>query len=186
VSPAKLVFEFFKNPRNKRPMENPTAKGVLRGKEPGKEITLFLKVAGGVVLDASYTNTSDRVEDAPLSMLTTLIKGKSVDEARKVDNLVLARALDSEAHPGIAFAACEVLRTTLFALDGKPAPDPGTQVCTCFTVHEERLRRYIRERQLDSVEDVNKWTRACGGCRSCRIDIEKIIQQTLGRPARDA
>ncbi len=110
-------------------------------------------------------------------MLTLLLKGKTLDEAARVDQLALATALESAHAPALAVLAFEAWRGALARLRGEPTPDAtdGPLVCKCLKVPEGRIRRVIRERRLATVDDVSLWTRACTNCRSCRPDIEKML-----------
>ena len=51
----------------------------------------------------------------------------------------------------------------------------GPLICTCFHVHDGRLRRAIRQYGLTTVLQVTEMTRGCGGCRTCRPDVERIL-----------
>jgi NifU-like protein len=48
-------------------------------------------------------------------------------------------------------------------------------VCTCFGVTEETIERYIAGGAAESVDDVSKATRAGGGCGSCRMLIQEML-----------
>lgn len=176
----RIVLDHYKNPHNKRALPAATAKGSVEGRKPGEALTVYLEVAGDRVVDASFTNTGDRMDDPGASLLTDLAKGKTTAELERLPLEEVAAALESSATPGIAIVAHEALRNALFALRGEPAPAPGRLICHCFHVHADRIRRYVRGRRLRTVDDVRAWTRANSGCRSCRPDIEQIIAQELG------
>ena len=48
-------------------------------------------------------------------------------------------------------------------------------ICTCFGVAEETIERHIAERKLETVEEVTRVCNAGGGCGSCRMLIQEII-----------
>jgi NifU-like protein len=180
----RVILEHFRNPRNKRPMSDASAKGEIEGRRAGEALTFFLRIGpDGRVADASFTNTGDRQADPSASVLTTIVRGLTVPELAVLDVRDIARRLDSEDNPGVATTAFEALQVTLAALQGKPSPfgAEGPLVCHCFHVREKKIRHYVRERGLKTVEEVNRWTRACGGCRSCRPDIELILEQERDR-----
>jgi NifU-like protein len=140
--------------------------------------------ADGRVVDASFTNTGDRQADPSASVLTTLVRGLTVTDLEAIDVRDVALRLDSADNPGVATAGFEALQAAIAALRGLPNPflNDGPLVCHCFHVRQGKIRHYVRERGLETVEEVNRWTRACGGCRSCRPDIELILQQEKDRP----
>jgi NifU-like protein len=181
VAVPRVVLEHYKNPQNKREIANATARGVIVGRKPEELLTVYLRVEGGKIVDASFTNTGDRMEDPGASALTAMIRGKSVEEVSKLETLDVAKMLESPQNPGIAVVAHEALRLALFALKKEPAPPMGELICHCFHVPEDRIRRYVRAKRLATVDDVRSWTRANSGCRSCRPDIERIIAEELSR-----
>ncbi len=183
------IFEHFRAPRNKRSMPDATAKGVVESGRDGQTVTLYLRLGpDGRVADASFTNTGDRSSDASLSILTTLLPRRSVAELETIGVRDIARALGALDMPGVAAPAHDVLVATLAALRGEPNPfaEEGRLICTCFHVREERIRRAIRAHDLRTVEDVTHWTRACGGCRSCRPEVHLIIAQERDRRPPEA
>lgn len=179
VAVPRVVIEHYKNPQNKRALEGASARGSIPSRKEGEALTLYLKVADGRVVDASFTNSGDRMDDPGASALTVLIRGMRVEEVARLSVLDVARKLESEANPGIAIIAHEALRAALFALAGEPVPPSGRLICHCFHVPEDRIRRYVRAKRLATVDDVRTWTRANSGCRSCRPDIEQIIAEEL-------
>lgn len=57
----------------------------------------------------------------------------------------------------------------------------GALICTCFHVHDGKIRRAIRKDALTTVEEVTDHTRGCGGCRTCRPDVERILAEEAER-----
>lgn len=50
-------------------------------------------------------------------------------------------------------------------------------ICTCFGVSEETIENYISVNLPDTVEQVTAGCRAGGGCGSCRMLIQEMIDQ---------
>lgn len=48
-------------------------------------------------------------------------------------------------------------------------------ICTCFGISEETIQKCIAENPIQVVEDVTEFCRAGGGCGSCRILIQEMI-----------
>lgn len=48
-------------------------------------------------------------------------------------------------------------------------------ICTCFGVEEETIERVIAENSINTVSEVTAGTNAGGGCGSCRMLIQEII-----------
>jgi len=90
---TKMVFEHFQNPRNMGSMRNPDGVGTVGNPSCGDVLKVMLKVEGDVISDIKFQTFGCAAAIASSSMMTTLVKGKSLDEARKVTNKDVAKAL---------------------------------------------------------------------------------------------
>ena len=54
-------------------------------------------------------------------------------------------------------------------------------ICTCFGVSEETIEMYIDANSLDTVDDVTGICNAGGGCGSCRMLIQEMVDQSFHR-----
>lgn len=63
----------------------------MPGKNPscGDEITLYLKVENGIIVDGSYTGAGCAISQASVSIMIDQIRGKTVEEAKELTNLFL-------------------------------------------------------------------------------------------------
>ena len=77
-------------PENKKHLENATSKE--RGHNPscGDEITLELEVADNIIKNASFTGVGCAISQASTDMMIDLIKGKTVNEAKRLTELFIA------------------------------------------------------------------------------------------------
>lgn len=151
---------------------------VLEGRMEDAEIHFYIRKDPGDRLRVGYELVRDRSPVAPLSLLTSLVQGKTIAEAEALtlESFAEAYDLDEEFYPNL-LVALEALQAGLATLRGEPLPcaNDGTLICHCLHVREGRIRRLIRERNLETLDDVRFWTRACSGCRSCRTDLEEIL-----------
>ena len=76
-----IILEHNRRPRNYRVMEG--ADRVVKGHNPlcGDALTLWLKLEGDRVIDASFQGSGCAISRASASMMTTLVKGKTRAEA---------------------------------------------------------------------------------------------------------
>jgi nitrogen fixation NifU-like protein len=89
------VMEHFRNPRNVGSMENADGIGHVGNAVCGDIMELYLKVGeDGVIEDAKFKTFGCGAAIATSSMVTELVKGKSIDEAEKVTNETVIEALD--------------------------------------------------------------------------------------------
>lgn len=77
-------MEIYKNPMNQGKMENPTIVEHGVNEACGDEMDLFLKIEKGKVVDAKFTAQSCSVGVVSSAILTDEIKGKTIEEVKKL------------------------------------------------------------------------------------------------------
>ena len=87
------VMEHFMNPRNVGEIENADGVGEVGNPACGDMMRLYLKVEGGKVADAKFRTFGCGAAIASSSMLTEMIKGKTIDEAKAITNQHVSEAL---------------------------------------------------------------------------------------------
>lgn len=87
------VMEHFANPRNVGEMEDADGVGNVGNPTCGDIMRLFIKVDKGVITDAKFKTFGCGAAIATSSMMTELIKGKTIEEAKTVSNQAVAEAL---------------------------------------------------------------------------------------------
>ena len=85
-----IIVENSRAPWNRRRVEGATVS--LEGVNPscGDDIMLELRIEVGIVEDAGFVGDGCAISQASASLMIYLIKGKTVEEARKRLNLFLA------------------------------------------------------------------------------------------------
>jgi nitrogen fixation NifU-like protein len=91
---SEKVMEHFRNPRNVGEMENPDGVGHVGNPVCGDIMEMYIKVKNNVITDVKFKTFGCGAAIATSSMATELIKGKTLDEALKLTNNVVAEALD--------------------------------------------------------------------------------------------
>jgi nitrogen fixation NifU-like protein len=76
-----VIFDHNRNPRNFRVMED--ANRQVEGFNPlcGDRLTLYLKMDGDVIKDASFQGSGCAISTASVSLMTEIIKGMTEQEA---------------------------------------------------------------------------------------------------------
>ncbi len=87
------VMEHFYNPRNVGYIENADGVGKVGNPVCGDMMELTIKVAGDVIEDIKFRTFGCGAAIATSSMVTELVKGKTIEEALKVTNKAVAEAL---------------------------------------------------------------------------------------------
>jgi len=91
---SEKVMEHFRNPRNVGEMENPDGVGHVGNPVCGDIMELYIKVKDGIIVDAKFKTFGCGAAIATSSMVTEMVKGKSIEEALKISNEAVAEALD--------------------------------------------------------------------------------------------
>jgi nitrogen fixation NifU-like protein len=86
-------MEHFSNPRNVGEIENPDGVGHVGNPVCGDIMELYIKVDNGIITDAKFKTFGCGAAIATSSMVTELVKGKSVEEALEISNRAVAEAL---------------------------------------------------------------------------------------------
>ena len=90
---SEKVMEHFKNPRNVGEIENPDGIGHVGNPVCGDIMELYLKVENDVIVDVKFKTFGCGAAIATSSMVTEIIKGKTIEEASSVSNKAVAEAL---------------------------------------------------------------------------------------------
>ena len=90
---SEKVMEHFRNPRNVGEIENPDGIGYVGNPVCGDIMELYIKVKDNIIIDAKFKTFGCGAAIATSSMVTELVKGKSIDEALAISNRAVAEAL---------------------------------------------------------------------------------------------
>lgn len=90
---SEKVMDHFRNPRNVGVMENPSGTGKVGNPVCGDVMELSVKVEDGIITDAKFRTFGCGAAIATSSMVTELVKGKTLEEALKISNKAVAEAL---------------------------------------------------------------------------------------------
>ena len=79
-----VILDHSKHPKNYHKMEDATH--VAEGYNPlcGDHFNLYLKVEDGIIKDVSFLGAGCAISKASASIMTSIIKGKSIEDAEKI------------------------------------------------------------------------------------------------------
>jgi nitrogen fixation NifU-like protein len=76
-----LILEHYRNPRNKAELEEKTVEIHMANPVCGDEIRLQLRIEDDVIEEAKFVGQGCSISQAAVSMMTTLLRGRSLDDA---------------------------------------------------------------------------------------------------------
>lgn len=79
-----MILELFKNPSNHGKLENPDL--YVEGGNPlcGDQVSFSMKIENNKILDIKFQSTGCAISTASNSLVTDLVKGKSIAEIKKL------------------------------------------------------------------------------------------------------
>ncbi|MBR3603463.1 MAG: Fe-S cluster assembly protein NifU [Elusimicrobiaceae bacterium] len=180
------VMEHFRHPRNVGAIENADATGQVGSLVCGDALKLTLKInkETEIIEDAKFETFGCASAIASSSVLTEMIKGKTLTEAAKITNQDIADELGSlpaeKMHCSVMGMEALEAAVQSYRQGGKPVvfeQESENIVCHCFNVSEEAIIKAIRTNHLTTVEDVTYFTKAGGACGRCKGEIQKILDK---------
>lgn len=176
-------------------MDNPTHLGVLTeedAKARGAELIIAdygAEACGDAVRLYWLVDKEDRIVDAKFKsfgcgtaiassdMMVELCLGKKVQEAVKITNIDVEKALrddpDTPAVPGqkmhCSVMAYDVIKKAAALYLGKDMADFEDEIilCECARVSLSTIKEVIKLNDLKSVEEITNYTKAGAFCKSC-------------------
>ncbi|MBI4332059.1 MAG: iron-sulfur cluster assembly scaffold protein [Chloroflexi bacterium] len=88
-----IVTDHFTHPRNVGVIENADAEGSVGNPVCGDYMTIYVKVDQGRIAEARFQTFGCSAAIAASSMMTEMVKGKTLDEAMTLTNMDIAKAL---------------------------------------------------------------------------------------------
>ena len=87
------VMDHFMNPRNVGEIEDASGVGTVGNAKCGDSMKMYIKVRDGVIEDVKFKTFGCGAAIATSSRATEMVKGKTIEEALKVTNKMVAESL---------------------------------------------------------------------------------------------
>ena len=176
------VQEHFINPRNVGEIENADGTGNVGSIACGDALRLTIKVdENQIITDAKFKTFGCASAIASSSMLTEMLKGMRLEDAKKLTNDDIAKALGGlpKEKMHCSVMGREALEAAIADYTGAILPmAQGEVVCECFGVTDLEIIRAIRENSLNTVEEITNFTKAGGGCGKCEGKLKQLLAET--------
>ncbi|MBN2428660.1 MAG: Fe-S cluster assembly protein NifU [Deltaproteobacteria bacterium] len=178
---TEAVMEHFLHPRNVGEIEDADGTGEVGSLACGDALRLTFKLDENQrIKEAKFQTFGCASAIASSSVLTEMIKGKTLDEAEKITNKEIAEYLGGlpEEKMHCSVMGMEALEAAIANYRGQPVEKQDYEiVCKCFGITDKEIERVARENNLTTVEEVTHYTKAGGGCQSCHPKIKMILDQ---------
>jgi len=90
---SEKVMDHFTNPRNVGELADASGVGTVGNPICGDVMRMYLKIENDIITDAKFKTFGCGAAVATSSMVTEMVKGKSIEEALKISNKAVAEAL---------------------------------------------------------------------------------------------
>jgi nitrogen fixation NifU-like protein len=90
------MMEHFRNPKNVGGIDNPDGVGKVGNPVCGDIMEFYIKVKDDIITDAKFKIFGCGAAIATSSMVTELVKNKTIEEALKISNRAVAEALGGQ------------------------------------------------------------------------------------------
>ncbi len=188
------VKDHFLHPRNVGEIKNPDAEAEVGNITCGDALRLTLRIdkKTKTIVDAKFKTFGCGSAIASSSVLTELIIGKTIEQARKITNRDIAEQLGGlpKEKMHCSVMGQEALEKAIAQYLDEELPEEHTHeegkiICGCFGVTDSMIAKVVKENKLHTVEEVTNYCKAGGGCGQCHPEIEDIILQVHGAGGMD-
>ena len=181
---SEKVLDHYRNPRNVGKIDNADLIGEAGSLACGDSLKLYLKLDGEKIVDAKFQTFGCGSAVASSSILTEMIIGKTLAEAKEITNKDIAEELGGlpQEKMHCSVMGQEALEDALKKYYGEADKESAVSeteekiVCTCFNVTEKQILEAIKINNLKTVEEVTNYTKAGGACGRCKGYIKDIIE----------
>ncbi len=184
------VKDHFLNPRNVGTIEHPDGVGEVGSLACGDALTFYFKLdENEKIKEATFQTFGCASAIASSSALTEMVKGLTLEEAKKITNEDIAEylgGLPKEKMHCSVMGRDALEKAIACYLDEPEKKVEGEIVCECFGVTDLEIERVVQENHVSTIEGVTDYVKAGGGCGNCHDRIQEIIDTILGteRPVK--
>ena len=187
---SEKVKDHFLHPRNVGEMKDPDGVGEVGSLACGDALKFMFKLdENKKIKEAKFQTFGCGSAIASASVLTEMVIGKTLEETEKITNRDIAEKLgglpEEKMHCSVmGREALEAAIANHRGIDIKKELE-GEVICKCFGITDKEIERVIKENQLSTVADVTHYTKAGGGCETCRPKIEEILLSLKGEVKKE-
>jgi nitrogen fixation protein NifU and related proteins len=190
---SKIVMDHFQNPRNILESEDTyedDGKGMVGNEKCGDMMLLVLKVdkEKEVITECKWKTYGCASAIASTSVLSEMVVGKSLEEARKITpKQIIERLSGLPTHKiHCSVIGDKALRAAINDyykrqdMREKIETENAQVICTCLNVTREEIEMEVVE-GCETFEELQERTKVSTGCGECREKAEAVFQEELKR-----
>ncbi len=120
------ILELYRNPRNKGTIENPDITHQEGNPSCGDEIRIDVKLDGDRIGEIKFSGKGCAISQAAASILTEMVKGKTLEEVKKLTKEDMLKAIGVPLSPirlKCGLLALKVLKAGLYGIKGWPGEE---------------------------------------------------------------
>jgi nitrogen fixation NifU-like protein len=120
------ILDHYQNPRNYGTLDHPDLSAEDSNPLCGDEIRMDLRIRDGVIEDVRFSGKGCSISTAAASMLTEEIRGKTLDEVKRIGKDQVLEMLGIELGPvrlKCALLALKTLKMGVYGVRGWPGED---------------------------------------------------------------
>ncbi len=195
VYPEKISERVTKSAGRLAEVQNIDAEGVAANFGCGSFVRFLLSITSdGEIRAATVRSNGCGYMLAAADVLAEYIEGRNLTELHGLRRDELRDLIAEEVgdvpknRSECADATIEALRSAFSDLRSRRVEEfRGAEalICTCFGVSQERIEALIDKQELETAEEVTLACNAGGGCGSCQMLIQELLDQhARGYPDR--
>lgn len=168
-----------------RELMDTTAEGIGVNLACGSTVRFFLRIEErGQITDAAFRSNGCGHSRVAADVLAQWVINKRLVELHGLDDSALREIIENEigeipdANIACITAAISALKDAFADYRTRRREEfrgEKALICTCFGVTEERIEELITKSQPTSVEQITSLSGAGGGCGSCRMLIQELL-----------
>lgn len=177
------------SPENARRPPGAAASGTSASFECGTFVRVFLSIEliDRTITDAGFSSNGCGFAVAAADVIAGMLRGRSLTElgSLRAETLAAAAIAELGAFPPdrkkCLDLGIDAVREALADHRAKFLQEFRGErplVCTCFGVEEETIQELIAEKHPASVDEITRLCNAGGGCGSCIMLLEEMLENT--------
>ena len=187
-----IVLKNFINPKNVGEIKNSDGEATVGSLVCGDSIKLSFKLDNSkkIIKYIKFKTFGCASAIASSSMLTQIVKGKTLEEAERITNKYIIKQLGGLPKEKIHCSVMceEALKSAINNYYDKckipnskkiKKIDQSEIICNCFNITKQEIIDLIRINDLHSVEEITKRCNAGSACKKCISKIKKILVNEL-------